>query len=233
MTEFTGTTVSDLSCSIDQSLFRTGLRLLQEPELSDVLTADDKESVRGPGLYVHPRLTELHLLPEHGEGGEVESNGLDDICLVQIPNLDDSILAVGEHKSLLCVELDVHDSCLVTSQDGGWSGGYHGVPQPDHHVIAPCGQDSDLLFQIKAPNSPGELEDVAVELVSDVHDDDGGMWVSGAGDYSLVVSQIVNTIDTISMHSLVLIGIYDFSIRNLLCFHFINIYRIVLDLSKF
>ena len=91
---------------------------------------------------------------------------------------------------------------LVTPENRCWSGGDHRVPQSHHHVIAPRGQHPHLLSQIKAADSPGELEDVAVQLVSDVHDDDGGCGVPGAGDHCLVVSEVTQTIDTISMETL-------------------------------
>ena len=60
-----------------------------------------------------------------------------------------------------------------------------------------------LLSEVKAPDSPGQFEDVAVQLVGNVHDDDGGGRVPGAGDHGLVVCQVAETIDTISVHSLV------------------------------
>ena len=77
-----------------------------------MLAADDEDCVRGARLHVHARPPELYLLAEDGEGGEVEADGLDDGRLVQLPQLDHRVLAVGEHQPLVNVQLDVNDASL-------------------------------------------------------------------------------------------------------------------------
>ena len=201
----------------DTELLLTGRLLLQQPELGDVFTADHQESVGVPRLDVHPGLAELHLLAQHREGGEVEADSLDDVGLVEVPHLDDRVLAVGEDKSSVHMNLDIDNPRLVSSEDGGWSaprtvtnccsvlhspGSYDGIPESDHHIIAARGEDPDLLSQVEAPYSPGQLEDVAVQLVGDVHDDDGALGVPGAGHHRLVVREILDTIDPVTVETL-------------------------------
>ena len=65
-----------------------------------------------------------------------------------------------------------------------------------------------LLPQVEAADAPGELEDVAVELVCDVHDDDGGLGVAGARHHRLVVRQVPDTVDTVRVHALTLYLVY-------------------------
>ena len=77
-----------------------------------MLAADDEDGVRGAGLHVHARPPELYLLAEDGEGREVETDGLDDGRLVQLPQLDHRVLAVREHQPLVNVQLDVNDTRL-------------------------------------------------------------------------------------------------------------------------
>ena len=81
-------------------------------------------------------------------------------------------------------------------------GSYDGIPESDHHIIAARGEDPDLLSQVEAPYSPGQLEDVAVQLVGDVHDDDGALGVPGAGHHRLVVREILDTIDPVTVETL-------------------------------
>ena len=45
----------------------------------------------------------------------MKSDGLNDDSLVQVPEFDDSVLAVGEHQPLVNVQLDVNDASLNIS----------------------------------------------------------------------------------------------------------------------
>ena len=76
------------------------------------------------------------------------------------------------------------------------------VPEPDHHVVAPGGEDPDLLPQVKAADPPGQLEDVAVQLVGDVHDDDGALRVPGAGHHGLVVGEVLDPVHSVTVQAL-------------------------------